>query len=68
MEQILKTAELITDFMQTQKLSKTAFCKLCKIGNNTLNRLLSNDNVRLRILYKVARVLNIKVTKFFIDV
>ena len=51
--------ELITDYMEENKLSKNAFCKLCGVSVGTLNKILSNDCGRVRItaIIKINRLL-----------
>ena len=53
--------ELILNFMKEQGLNKKQFCKLCGIGMDTLNKLLSN-NVKIRLIsaYKIAKTLSIR--------
>lgn len=64
--QTIKT-KLITAFMETNNLSKTAFCNLCKISLNTLNNILANkDNLKILALFKIARVMNVKIQELFI--
>ena len=66
MEKIINT-ELITDFMQKHKLSKNAFCKLCKIGPRTLDNILADKmNLRLNMLFKIKKVLKIEIYELFI--
>lgn len=59
-------AELITVFMKTNKLTKTAFCKLCKISLSTLNSILANtENLKITALFKIARVINLQIYELF---
>ena len=54
--------ELITNYMKENNLSKTAFCKQCKISYGVLNKILKDkSNIRLNVFFKIAKVLNIKV-------
>lgn len=65
MSAIIKT-ELINNYLIENKLSKTAFCKLCKISVSTLNKILANDNnIGTIALFKIARMLNIRICDLF---
>lgn len=58
----------ILNYMKSQKLSKTAFCKLCKIGYTTLQKILDDNVLRMRIdkVFKIARVIKIHPKELFI--
>lgn len=57
---------LIIKHMEKHKLSKIAFCNLCKISVGTLNKILAGkDNVRITALFKIAKILNIKICELF---
>ncbi len=58
--------ELIENFIRENKISKTTFCKMCKISPNTLKKIMSNnDNFRIIALFKIAKVIKIKVYEIF---
>lgn len=58
--------ELILNYMKENNLSKTAFCKKCKISTVTLKKILNNqENYRLFALFKIARVLNMRIHELF---
>lgn len=62
----IDTAKIVK-FMEQNKLSKTAFCKKCKIGYATLVKILNNDDkISLVPLFKVSRVLKIRLCDLFI--
>ncbi|MBQ8374121.1 MAG: helix-turn-helix transcriptional regulator [Clostridia bacterium] len=58
--------QLINDFMQKQNLSKTKFCKLCKISPITFNKIVSgNTRFYITALWKIARVMKIRIHELF---
>ena len=65
MKNTIKT-EIIEKFMLENKISKTKFCKMCKISPNTLNKIIANDfNFEIIALFKIARVIKIEVYQMF---
>ena len=65
MKNTIKT-ELIENFIKENNLSKSKFCKMCKISQSTLNKIMTNsENLRIVALFKIARVLKIKVYQMF---
>ena len=65
MKNMIKT-EIIKKYMLENKLSKTKFCKVCKISFKTLNKIMSNDlNFEIIVLFKIARVIKIEVYQMF---
>ena len=65
MKNTIKT-ELIENFIKDNSLSKSKFCKLCKISQSTLNKIMTNsENFRIIALFKIARVLKIQVFEMF---
>lgn len=58
--------EIIEKFMKENKISKTAFCKMCKISLSTLNKIIDkDDSFRIIALFKIARVIKIQVYQMF---
>ena len=58
--------EIIKNFMLKRGISKTKFCKMCKISPSTLNKILSNDdNFYIIALFKIAKVIKVKVYQMF---
>ena len=53
-------SKLITAYMEENNLSKTAFCKLCGISIQTLNRFLNNESVSVTSAVKVVLTMNIR--------
>ena len=63
-EKIIKT-EIIENYRKENNLTKKDFCKLCKIGTHTYQRLLTNQNFNITALIKIANVMNIHACKLF---
>ncbi len=58
--------ELIENFIKENNLSKSKFCKMCKISQSTLNKIMTNnENFRIIALFKIARFLKIQVFEMF---
>ena len=65
MKNTIKT-EIIGKYMNENKLSKTKFCKMCKISPSTLNKIMTNDdNFGIIALFKIARVIEVQVYQIF---
>ena len=66
-KRVIKT-ELIEEYINKNHLSKTAFCKKCKIAPSTLKAILSQStNVGIVALFKIVRVLNIEICELFYE-
>ena len=58
--------EVIERFIFENKISKTKFCKMCKISPSTLNKIMTNDdNFGIIALFKIARVIKVQVYQMF---
>lgn len=58
--------EIIEKFMLKNNISKTKFCKECKISLKTLNKIMANDfNFKTVALFKIAKVIKIEVFQLF---
>ena len=65
MKNTIKT-EIIENFMLENNISKTKFCKMCKISPSTLNKIMTNnDNFGIIALFKIARVIKVQVYQMF---
>ena len=65
MKNTIKT-ELIENFIKENDLSKSKFCNMCKISQSTLNKIMTNsENFRIIALFKIAKVLKIRVYQMF---
>ena len=59
-------AKIIKNFILENKISKTKFCKMCKISPSTLNKIISNDdNFKIIALFKISKVIKIQVYMMF---
>jgi transcriptional regulator with XRE-family HTH domain len=59
--------ELIKNYMKEQQISKTEFCRQCKVSMEVLNKILANKpNFRILALFKIARKLNVQIHELFI--
>ena len=58
--------EIIEKYMLKNRISKTKFCKMCKISPSTLNKIMTGyDNFRIIALFKIAKVIKIQVYQMF---
>ncbi len=55
----------IKEFQKGNGLSKTSFCKLCKISVATLNRIYSGKDFYLITLFKIAKAMGVRVCELF---
>ena len=67
MGNLIKT-EILEDYIEKHNLSKTKFCKLCKISPSVLKKIMCNqDNFYIIALFRIARVIGIEVYQMFED-
>lgn len=58
--------DLIINYLFLNKLTKSEFCKMCKISYGTLEKVMSkNQNFNISALFKIAKVLNVKIHEIF---
>ncbi|MFI3167912.1 MAG: hypothetical protein R3Y32_07360 [Bacillota bacterium] len=58
--------QIIEDFLQTNNLSKTQFCKRCKISPQTLKKVMSqNLDFGMLALFKIAHTIGINMHEMF---
>lgn len=57
--------DLIKDYIITHNLSKTKFCKLCKIHPTTLKNILENKNFVISAIFKIAKFLDVDICNLF---
>jgi len=49
--------ELIEEYMKEKSLSKTKFCKACKISIASLNKVLSNNfDIGIKVVFKICKL------------
>ena len=57
---------IIEKYMMKNRISKTKFCKMCKISPGTLNKIMAGyDNFKIIALFKIAKVIKIQVYQMF---
>ena len=67
MEKYIKE-NLILKYMKDNNLSKTSFCKNCKIACSTFDRILQgNKNIGLNMIGRIARTIGVELKDVFID-
>ena len=60
--------ELIEQYMIDNNLSKTAFCKKCKIAPATFKKIMEqNMDVNVVSIFKIAFAINIRAHEIFCD-
>ena len=64
MEKLVKT-ELIEQYLKENNISKTKFCKMCKISPSTLTKIMNNQNVRMTAIFRVTRAMGIYIHQIF---
>ena len=57
--------KLIDDYIKNNNLTVTKFCKLCHISPCTYRRIINNEDFRVIALFRIARVLDIKICELF---
>lgn len=68
MKEVFRT-NLINEYMKEKGLSKTQFCKECKINIVSLNKILTNDfDIDLKVIFKICKILKTPVHLFFENV
>lgn len=58
---------IIDSYIKANNLSKTQFCKLCKISVSTLNRIMTNNNFNLISLFRIAKTMDVHICKLFVE-
>ena len=67
MENLIKT-EIFTNFIKKHNLSKTKFCKVCKVSPSVFKKIMNNqDNFYVIALFRIAKVIGIQVYQMFED-
>ncbi len=60
--------DLIKDYIRTNNLTNSEFCKLCNIRILTLERILNDDiHVELNAILRISRILKIRLCEMFYD-
>lgn len=62
---MIKT-ELIENFMRDKHISKTEFCRICKIGRSTFQKIMTNDyKFNSSALFRIAKILGVTILDLF---
>lgn len=60
--------DLIKDYIRTNNLTNSEFCKLCDIPILTLERILNDDiHVELNAILRISRILKKRLCEMFYD-
>ena len=60
--------DLIKQYLKDNNLSKTAFCKKCKISPATFKKIIEQDmDVNIVSIFKIAFAMEIRVHEIFCD-
>ncbi len=60
--------QLIKNYLKNRGLTRTHFCKECKISIVDFNKILTEStNIKLVVLFKIAQLMGVPVLKLFID-
>ena len=58
--------DIIKAYMKKHSISRSEFCKQCKISVFVLNKLLcGKTNIRIAAIFKIAKVMGVKVSVLF---
>lgn len=66
-EELMKIrTEIIEEYRTKNKLSKSAFCRICKIAFRTYGKIMNgNYNFDVRALLRISKVLKIPIHQLF---
>ncbi len=65
MDNAVKTA-LINSYIKANNLSKTKFCKLCKISVYTFNKIMTNQDFDMVNLFRIAKIMGVHICKLLV--
>ena len=58
---------LIEDYLRSNNLSKSSFCKKCHIANNTYEKIINNDYTgSVLALWRISQQMDIRISELFI--
>ncbi|MBQ3235231.1 MAG: hypothetical protein IJA97_03620 [Clostridia bacterium] len=60
-------SDLVINYLKKEKISKTKFCKDCKLSISTLNNMLAGKNFGLISLAKISIKMKRNLCEFFIE-
>ena len=57
---------VIENYLKDNNLSKNKFCKNYNFSISTLNNILKNNlHINIKVIFKLAKIINIKVSELF---
>ncbi|MDE5592365.1 MAG: hypothetical protein K2I75_00255 [Clostridiales bacterium] len=57
---------LIDSYIKANNLSKTKFCKLCKISVYTFNKIMTDQDFDMINLFRIAKTMGVHICKLLI--
>ena len=57
--------KLIIEYIEKNSLTRKEFCQQCKISISTFYRIINGKDFRLDALFKIAKIMNLKLYQFF---
>ncbi len=57
--------KIIESYIKDNNLTKIEFCRQCKICTSTFYRIINGKDFRLNALFKIAKIMNLKLYRFF---
>lgn len=64
MKNLIKT-EIIANYLKEHNLSKTKFCRLCKISVSTFNKIMNGEDFDLIALFRIAKTIEVELYQLF---
>lgn len=61
----LVNTKIIENYLIENNISKIKFCKICKTSVKTLDKVFNGEDYNLRVLFKIAVALDIKMCELF---
>lgn len=59
--------DIIFEYMDKNKIGKSAFADRCKISYTTLNKVLKRERARITTLNKIAATMGVRLLQLLID-
>ncbi|MBD5632098.1 MAG: helix-turn-helix transcriptional regulator [Clostridia bacterium] len=61
----LINTKIIESYIRENNLTKTEFCRQCKISTSTYYRIINGKDFQLIALFKIAKTMDLKPYQFF---
>lgn len=69
MKKVLFLTNLIDNYLKENKISKTKFCKECKINYSVLQKIYNQQtNFDIIYLFRLVKILNIEILDFIFEI